>query len=316
MSALQPARSATEQKARIFCRAIDVGDLDAVADCLARGFPEPRDSFWRASLRRLGERASVDGLPKFGQCLVADGVIVGALLQIHSRRAGPDGARIFCNLSSWCVDEAYRAYGLTLNARATSRPDVTYFNVSPAPHTRPALEATRQKRYNRGALVFAPLLSARRAGASVVAFEPGSAAAGALPEAERALLAEHAAQGCRALVGLLGVQAYGFVLQARRVLGGRVPVNQVIYCRDLASLAAFGRALGRALGWHASPLCVVDADGPLPGLAGWFAPGAAPKYYRGPAAPRLGDLSHSELVYLRGADVPTPVERALPGGSA
>jgi hypothetical protein len=42
------------------------------------------------------------------------------------------------------------------------------------------------------------------------------------------------------------------------------------------------------------PVIILDADGPIAGLAGRYFADTTPKYFRGPAAPRLGDLAYTE----------------------
>jgi hypothetical protein len=41
------------------------------------------------------------------------------------------------------------------------------------------------------------------------------------------------------------------------------------------------------------PLIVIDANGPVKGLIGWYSKGA-PKYFKGPDPARLGDIAYSE----------------------
>ena len=87
-----------------------------------------------AQLRR---HATPAGLPKFGYLLESDGRVVGAVLLICSLVRDGDQDVPRCNLSSWYVDAAFRAYAPMLVSRAMRHKDVTYVNVSPAPHTRP-----------------------------------------------------------------------------------------------------------------------------------------------------------------------------------
>ena len=63
-----------------------------------------------------------------------------------------------CNLSSWYVDPAFRAYATLLVSHALSHRDVTYLNVSAAPHTWPIIEAQGFARYCDGIFVAVPLL--------------------------------------------------------------------------------------------------------------------------------------------------------------
>jgi hypothetical protein len=65
------------------------------------------------------------------------------------------------------------------------------------------------------------------------------------------------------------------------------------YCRGLDDFVRFAGPLGRFLALRGFPLVVLDANGPLKGLVGWYSDGA-PKYFQGPDQPRLGDIAYSE----------------------
>jgi hypothetical protein len=67
----------------------------------------------------------------------------------------------------------------------------------------------------------------------------------------------------------------------------------------MSEFVRFANAIGRYLLFRSGPLCVVDAMGPAKGLVGWYVAGRlSPKYFKGPAAPGLGDLAYTELVVL------------------
>ena len=60
----------------------------------------------------------------------------------------------------------------------------------------------------------------------------------------------------------------------------------MIYCRDIDDFVRFARPLGRYLAWRGRPLVIVDANGPIPGMVGFFRRGSKPKYFKGPQRPR------------------------------
>ena len=61
----------------------------------------------------------------------------------------------------------------------------------------------------------------------------------------------------------------------------------------MSEFVRFANAIGRYLLFRSGPLCVVDAMGPAPGLVGRFFLGrGGPKYFKGAAAPGLGDLAY------------------------
>ncbi len=282
--------------ADVVCRVIEERDLPKVVDCLTRGFPERPRAFWTDGLARLAARPAIDDLPRFGHLLAAGDKVIGVLLQIVSTRETAEGRYARCNMAGWCVDPDYPGYGHPLHARAISRRDVVYFTVTPAPHTLKTLAAVGYRRYSEGQVIFAPLLSRGEAGARVVAYAPGRPEAALLAESDARLLADHAALGCHAFIGLCGNEARPLVFQPRKIWRALIPCVHLVYCRDPGDLARFGPAYGRALARHGRFFVVADAIGPVPGLAGRYFAEREPRYYKGPRAPSPCDLADSELV--------------------
>jgi hypothetical protein len=279
------------------CRPIEDDDMDAVVDCLRRGFPYRLRNYWVRALKRMSKRPAIEDFPRYGYLLESSGRVVGVLLVIYSRAADA-GEAIRCNLSSWCVDEEFRGYAVVLHAVAVKRKEVTYINVSPAAHTRRAIEAVRFKRFCDGQIIFAPVLSAWRPGVRVVAFTANAPEAALLSENEREILAEHAELGCRALICIKDGVAHPFVLQRRRAFHRLIPCQQLIYCRGMDEFVFFAGPIGRYLLWRSWPLFLADANGPVPGLVGRYFAEYGPKYFKGPFPPRLGDLAYTELTIL------------------
>jgi hypothetical protein len=280
------------------CRLIAETDVDAVIDCLRRGFPYRLRAYWARAMARMAERPALEGFPKYGYLLEDAGGVVGVILLIYSRHDDAAGSGVRCNLSSWCVDKKYRGYAVVLHATAVKREDVTYVNVSPAPHTRRAVEAVRFKRFCDGQIVFAPILSPARRNIRVVSFAAEAPESALLSPSEREILAEHAHLGCRSLVCVEGGVAYPFVFQRRAAFHRLVPCQQLIYCRSMDELVQCAGSIGRYLLLRAWPIFLADANGPVNGLVGKYFAEYGPKYFKGPAPPRLGDLSYTELVIL------------------
>jgi hypothetical protein len=288
----------TPSRPKALVRPIGDDDLDDVIACLQRGFPErPRD-YWRIGLDRMGRRPAIEDYPRYGNVLVVDGKIAGVLLLIFSARESASGSRILCNLSSWCVDPQHRSFALLLHTQSVKRAEVVYMNISPAVHTRKVIEALGFSRFSQGQIFTAPLLSRARRKARIFAFSANAPEAALLPEAERQILSEHAAIGCRALICVSEGRAYPFAFQPRNVLRNLISCPQLIYCRDVSEFVAFAHAIGRYLLFRSGPLCVLDAIDDMPGLVGRFFTGRFPKYFKGPARPNLGDLAYTELVLL------------------
>src|ERR1700722_7461287 len=258
------AEQAVAAAPKIRCRQIADGDLDGLVDLLKRGFGRRRTrAFWRRALACLRTRGVPPGMP--------------------APRA---------TVSSWYVEPAFRGYAPLLAAQALKLKQVTYLNISPAPHTWPILEAQGYRRYSNGIIVALPALQrpGDRGVRLLAADQPPDA-----PHApfERDLMIEHADFGCIGVWCVTPERALPFVFRPRMVKGV-VPSAQLIYCSDVADFVRFAGPIGRFLAMRGRPVIILDADGPIAGLAGRYFADTTPKYFRGPAAPRLGDLAYTE----------------------
>jgi len=278
------------------CRQIDERDIAAVAELFGRGFPNRNRRFWRHALAELARREPPPGLPKYGYLLETDGAPVGAILLICAMMRAGGGLAPRCNLSSWFVEPPFRAYAPLLVAQALRHKEVTYLNVSAAPHTWPIIEAQGFARYSEGIGVCLPALSRAPAGERIEVSDARQAPPGADPF-ERDMLEQHAAHGCISVWCVSGERAYPFVFRPRLVKGV-VPCVQLIYCRDIADFARCAGPLGRYLLRRGRPIVIVDAETPLAGVVGIFRRGSKPKYFKGPQRPRLGDLAYTEYAIL------------------
>ncbi len=279
------------------CRQIDEADIGAVASLLARGFPAHSREFWLDAFVQLTRHEPPHGLPKYGYLLESNGVVVGAILLICAdmREGGTVATR--CNLSSWYVDPPFRAYAPMLVAQALRHKNVTYLNVSSAPHTRPIIEAQGFSRYCDGISVAVPMLNGLFGGPKAKVFEAPRQPEVAFDSFDQEVLVQHAAHGCISLWCATAERAYPFVFRPRLVRGA-IPCAQLIYCRDIADFVRFAGPIGRVLAWRGRPFVIIDANAPIPGLLGWFSPGNMPKYFKGPLRPRLGDLAYTEHAVL------------------
>jgi hypothetical protein len=281
----------------IRCRQITENDIAAVTALLARGFRSRDIQFWQWALERLGKHAPPPGLPKYGYLLESDGIPVGTLLLICSMMRTGDGLATRCNLSSWYVEPDFRSYAPLLVSRALAHKDVTYLNVSPAPHTWPIIEAQGFLRYCDGVFVALPALNGLFSSAAVRVFDAHTLPSVAFDQSEQDILLQHAALGCVSLWCATPERAYPFVFRPRRVKNV-IPCAQLIYCRDVADFVRFAGPLGRYLARRRKPFVIVDANAPVPGLIGVYCRGSMPKYFRGPQRPRLGDLAYTEYAVM------------------
>lgn len=282
----------TPAASRIRCRQIADGDLDRVAALLKQGFGARRTlAFWQQVLDGLKARAGPADMPRYGYLLENAGTPVGAILLIFAQTPGGDAVR--ANVSSWYVDPAFRGYAPLLVSQALKLKTVTYLNISPAPHTWPILDAQGYQRFSNGVVVAMPAV--QRSGASPLRLLAATATPDAPHEAfERDLMIEHAGHGCISLWGVTTQRAYPFVFRPR-IVKGVIPGAQLVYCADVVDFVRFAGPLGRHLALRGRPFVIVDANGPIAGLAGKYFDNTMPKYFRGPARPRLGDLASTEL---------------------
>ncbi len=276
--------------ARVRCRQIAETDLDAVAALLTVGFPARTRDYWTRGLERMRVRDVPADHPRFGYMLESDGKAVGVVLLIFSERDG--GVR--CNVSSWYVDPEFRSFAPMLTSAAMKLKHVTYVNTSPAEHTRPILAARDYVRYSDGQFVALAALCSPGRDWRVRPFNAADARHRLLDEAE--LLQRHAEDDCIVLVCETPDGPEPFVLVPRRILYSPLPVMQLIYCRDTDAFVRCAGPLGRGLMKQGAGAVILDANGPLWGLAGLYFRGKAPRYFRGPVAPRLNDLAFTEAV--------------------
>jgi len=281
----------------IRCRQIDEADVPAVVGLLARGFPNRTRQFWLHALAQLTRREPPPGLPKYGYLLESNGIAVGAILLICSTMREGEEAAIRCNLSSWYVEPAFRAYATLLVSQALRHKNVTYTNVSAAPSTWPIIEAQGFSRYCDGIFIAVPMLNGLFGGERVTVFDADQQPTVAFEVAEQEVLHQHAQHGCISLWCATAERAYPFVFRPRLVRAV-LPCAQMIYCSDIADFVRFSGPIGRYLARRGRPLVIIDSNGPIPGLVGIFRSGSMPKYFRGPQRPRLGDLAYTEYAVL------------------
>jgi hypothetical protein len=279
----------------IRCRQIEESDVPGVADLLTRGFPNRSSEFWRHALDQLTLHEPPQGLPKYGYLLETGGTPVGVILLICAAMPTDGTLLPRCNLSSWYVDPAFRAYAPMLVSQALRHKEVTYTNVSAAPHTWPIIEAQGFSRYSDGIFIALPALA--RGGADAEVFDAQRQPSVSFDPFEQETLVQHAAHGCISIWCVTPERAFPFVFRPRLVKGF-VPCAQLIYCRDIADFGRCAGPIGRYLALRGRPVVIVDANDPIPGLVGVFRRGSKPKYFKGPQRPRLGDLAYTEYAIL------------------
>ena len=193
----------------VICREIRDDDLDGVVAFLAGGFGHCE--YWQHAISQLTVHHTPPGFPKYG-FLLADGTaIVGAVLLIFTDVAINGESRIRCNVSSWYVNPAYRGYATILSRRAVKLANVTYFNVTPAPHTWPILKTQNFEMFVLGRIISVPILSRAVPGAVLETVTPNTQGGEDLSAAELTLLLDHQKYGCLSFLCILDGKRYPFV---------------------------------------------------------------------------------------------------------
>jgi hypothetical protein len=278
-------------------REILESDLDAIGDLLTRGFVHRKREYWMRGLRRQATRSLASGVPRFGYLLESQGASVGCLLMVFSTKIVDGEAAIFCNLSSWYVDPAFRNYAALFASMSQKRKGVTYFNVTPAAATWPVIEAQGFLIYCRGLHFSVPALSSSGRGMTIEAVASDTLMIKGLPGGDLELLKRHAEYGALSLVCHTAENAVPFVFFPLRKRRGVIPVPgmQLGYCRSIEDYVRCAGAIGRYLLRHGKPVVMVDANGPIAALPGIYTEVRGRKYFKGPHQPRLGDLADTEL---------------------
>jgi hypothetical protein len=285
-------------KQQIRCREISEADIEAVAELLARGFGRSLE-YWLQGLRRQTVREVPQGYPRFGYMLDSGGVPVGALLLLYGLKSEASETTIYCNLSSWYVEPAFRNYAPLLTKIAQKNKEVTYINISAATWTWQIIEMQGFRSYCSGLFFSIPALSLGGAGITIETVTPDKHAIDGLSAAEVGLLARHARYDCLSLVcRTADGRALPFILQPLRIRKGWIaaPAMQLIYCRDIAEYVQCAGPIGRRLLSDGKISVVLDANGRVPGLIGLYTELRGRKYFKGPHRPRLADLTDTELV--------------------
>jgi hypothetical protein len=276
---------------KVRCRQIRDADLDAVADLLCEGFPVRSRKYWTSGFERMARRPAPEGAPRYGYVLDVDDALVGVLLLLFT---GESDQRARFNVSSWYVRPAFRGFATLLVTMALRRKNAVYLNTSPVGRSLPVLNAMGFRPLTRGQFLSLPLLARARRGARVRVVGPDEAPVGGLDAQAIDLLKAHAAQDCLCLVCETGGRAIPFA--RRDIRYSPVGVVQLIWCHDTADFVLCAGALGRALARHGALLAISDANGPIPGLVGRYFDGKSPKFFKGPAEPRINDLAFTEAV--------------------
>jgi len=278
-------------------REIKDEDLPVLVPLLCEGFPRSRSTYWATGLQRLRNRECPPDTAKYGYVLTSENRPRGAVLTISSFHGEGSQRSVFVNISSWYVQPAFRGGpAKELLRHACRRADVTYTNLSPAPHTIRTIEALGFEQWSAGQMLVLGLAS-HRAGSTKARILPPSEWLRPELSGASGLLREHERFGCLAfhLESSTGLSSFIFV---RRYVKGFIPCAQLIYCRSLADLTEHCATISRWLLLRGFPLMLIDASAPIQGLVGSYVHGKSRKFFRGPQPAQLVDHTYSEMAFF------------------
>lgn len=275
-------------------------DDDSIADAVAilsRGFPERPASFWETGLHRLAAyRKATNGRP-IGQMMMVDGKAVGVILTIASKRYYGATPREVVNLSSWYVDAKYRWLAPRMYQSIVADNSVTFTDLSPTAETAKINERLGFRIATEGNLLFfLPWVALTgRARARVIPFE--HLPAGALPDAERVLLADHRDLGCIAAALDVGGRYHSLLFHPTRRKG--LPVARLLLATSRKLVAEHIAAIARFLLRCRMLFLTFNGDSVETAAGGIMWNRSAPVQVKGDWERDRVDLTYSELVFLQ-----------------
>lgn len=278
-------RVAPTEGPALACRPMGAQDIEPAILLLSSGFPERSPDYWRRALQRLRDRHIPQDQPRYGHVMTNRGRLVGIVLVIYSTT---DTGTIRGNVSSWYVEPAYRGFANLLLAAPLRKADVVLQNVSPAPSTLDTIRAQGFAKYVGGTFQALAALAPPVTGVAIRRIAADTTEADAI-------LTDHAGWDCLSFELSHGGTVYPFVFARSRFVSDRFSCAELVYSRSVEDFVRFAGPLGRRLLRHGFPAVMIDAEGPLAGLIGSYRPGRGLRFSRGATAPRVGDLSYTEL---------------------
>ena len=218
-------------------------DLPAVAAYLADRLGRRAQHFVR-----YFEYGWLADKPDLGVLVEEGGRIGGFLGAIYARRPVRGRELLFCNLTSWHVDDHLRNLSLEMMARCLARPGCTFTTFSPSEKVVAVLRYFKFQRVDAEKVLFAPV-----SGLSGLLRRPrpriswGGELPARLTDAERRIFDDHRGYRCGHFLVERGVERCYFVT-VRRGRGARAFAD-VLYASDPELLAA-------AVAWTHVPLAL------------------------------------------------------------
>lgn len=138
---------------RITIRKASLNDEEGVVNLLENFYPGV-PNHWRKIFTPRNWVVE-DDFPGF--VIVDQQKIVGFLGTLFSEHETPKGKVKICNLTTWYVEPEYRQHGLTLFLKVMKTPNVSWTNLTAAPHTYEWLSRSGFKTLNDRQVLILPL---------------------------------------------------------------------------------------------------------------------------------------------------------------
>jgi hypothetical protein len=270
-------------------REITDDDLEAVRELLVEGFPLQSEDYWTKGLANLGSLPALEGFPRYGYLIDADDAPQGVLLTITSDH---DVQGVRTNLSSWYVRAGYRHFATFLFRHALKLKNTTFLNTSPSAHVLPIVKAFGFEPFTAGVMLldFRTAVRARASRGEVQRLGIGDLAD--LSEHEGLIAEDHLRMGCDVLWLETDARA-GLLIHRRKWIKRFLPSSQIILA-DPDLITELAGPVMRALAVRGSLLALCDVDhAPQAAIGRVFPRGI--RYFKGPSAPPIANLSYSEL---------------------
>ncbi len=129
-------------------------DLPAIASYLA---PRLGGRGGEQRYRRFWEYDWLADKPNLGFLIDDGGQVGGFIGAIYARRRVREREQLFCNLTSWHVEERFRNLSLALVGRLLAQPDCTFTTVSPSERVVEVLKFFKFQVLDPEKMVFAPV---------------------------------------------------------------------------------------------------------------------------------------------------------------
>jgi hypothetical protein len=199
--------------AKPIIREASVEDLPAIARYLA---PRLGGRGGEQRFRRFWEYAWLAEKPNLGFLIDDGGEVGGFVGAIYSRRCLRGVVQLFCNLTSWHVEERFRNLSLALVGRLLARRECTFTTCSPSERVIEVLKFFKFRALDSEKLVFAPVSGlggmVRRPRARTFR---GDDVAARLTEQERRIFEDHRSYRCGQFVVERGADRCYFVTVRR-----------------------------------------------------------------------------------------------------